>query len=69
MLFEIDFEYWGSENPKIYKARGQIKKGKTYNRGENDIEITIGEAGDSFPCIILKYSFSTNTFNIEKIKS
>ncbi len=68
MLFEIDFEYRVSENPKIYKARGQIKKGKTYTRGENDIEINIGEAGDAFPCIMLKYSFSTNTFNIEKIR-
>lgn len=67
MLFEIDFEY-NESTPKIYKARGQIKKGKTYTRGENDIEISIGEPGDVFPCIMLKYSFSTNTFAIDKIR-
>lgn len=64
-LLDLTFNY---EN-KIYEAQGQIKKGVSYKRkNDKDIEINIGQPGDEFPCIMLYYSFDSNTFKINKIR-
>jgi hypothetical protein len=69
MRLEIDFKYFDNEgNVKLYNAKGQIKKGKVYRREEKDIEITIGESGDDFPCIVIKYNFMNNDFRILSLR-